>query len=842
MICRVVVCAVCAFFTTIGNAVETIGRQADGSVIVPTNQVLRPAGEQLEFRGRPFDLLLSPDEKTLFIKNLQNLLVIDLSASPTTITQTLPVKESSFHGITASADGAHVYVSQANSDISILSRDASGKWGITGKTGIMAESKRKGNLPGGVAVTSDGKTLCAALNRNNSLAIFDLAATGAAAPFQVPVGVAPYEVLLENDSIAYVSNNGGRPANDKDIIAPSSDTNVVVDKTHFAAATGTISVVDLNARKEIAAINVGLHPTGMALDRDRHLLYVANAASDTVSVVDTNGRREIESIPVRPDHGLPFGSSPNALALSTDKKTLYVANGANNCICVIPVAGTAAPHRATGYIPTGWYPGAVVCTSSGNLCVGNVKGVGSLAGSESEQKGKNTHETLGSLSIIKIPSTAELSGYSAQVAQNNRQNWKLAGLPADHDKPTSEPVPVPLFPGEKSVFKHVMYIIKENRTYDQVLGDLKKGNGDGDLCMFGEQVTPNHHALAEEFALLDNYYCSGICSVDGHFWSDAAFVNEYFEKQFGTWARSYPYAGEDALGVPTSGFLWDGVIAKGLSMRNYGEMVSTEVRPRSNWTALWQDFQSSQPKIKLSATANVQSLAPFTHPEFPGFVLTISDMKRFQLFDKEFREYEAKGNLPTFMIMMLPGDHTAGTGPGMPTPRAKVADNDLALGRIVELISHSKFWPETCIFVTEDDPQAGRDHVDGHRTVGYAISPYTRRGFVDSANYNQTGMVRTMELILGLDYMNQFDRTAAPMANCFQRTPDLRPYKCRPNQIQIDEMNQKMTALTPTGKKWARLSLAQDFSDADRADDDALNRILWYSVKGEKVPYPEAKQ
>jgi YVTN family beta-propeller protein len=838
----VLLCVAFAAAAATSVAVETVGRQSDGSVLVPTNQVLRPAGTQLEFRGRPFDLLLSPDEKTLFIKNVHEVDVVDVSGGNTTIMQTIPLRENSFHGIALSADGNQLFVSQASSDIALISKDPNGKWSVAKKTGIPAETKRKGSLPGGLALTSDSKTLYAALNRTNALAVFDLtAAGGTAAPPQIPVGVAPYEVLLENDEIAYVSNSGGRPAKAGDTVAPSSGTDVVVDKTHFAAATGTVSVVDLKQRQEIATIEVGLHPTGMALDREAHRLYVANAASDTVSVVDTQARKEIESIAVRPEQGLPFGSSPNALTLSADKKTMYVANGANNCICVISLEGNA-PHKVTGYIPTGWYPGAVLCDSKGTLYVANLKGVGSLAGSENGEKGRTVHETLGSLSVISAAQQKDLSKLTEAVALNNRQNWKLAGLPADHDKATSEPVPVPLFPGEKSVFKHVIYIIKENRTYDQVLGDMKKGNGDPGLCLFDEHVTPNHHALADEFTLLDNYYCSGIVSVDGHFWSDAAFVNEYFEKQFGTWARSYPFAGEDAMGVPTSGFLWDGVLAKGLTMRDYGEMVSTEVTPRSNWTALWNDFQSTQPKIKIEATANVQSLAPHICPEFPGFVLTISDMQRFQIFEKEFRQYEANNNFPSFIIMMLPGDHTAGTSPGSPTPRAKVADNDLALGKIVEAVSHSKFWPETCIFVSEDDPQQGRDHVDGHRTVGYAISAYTRRGVVDSTNYNQTGMVRTMELILGLDPMNQFDRSATPMANCFQMKPDLRPYDCKPNQIPLDEMNRKMTALNATGKKWARLSLAQDFSDADEADDDTLNRIIWYSVKGEKVPYPAAKQ
>lgn len=823
------------------SVVETVGRQTDGSVIVPTNQVLRPAGVQIEFPGRPFDVVLSPDEKTLFVKNVKDLLVMDVAATQPAILQSLPTSPASFHGIAISPDGKRLYETLSNGTIAAFVKDDAGKWAAAPTLSLSdAKGRRKGPVPGGLAIMADGR-LCVALSRSNTLGIVD-PASPASGPLvaEIPVGNVPYDVVIDTSTTAYVTNWGGRRAVAGDKTAPSAETPIVVDGKHFAAATGTVSVVDLASGKETATIEVGLHPSGMALDRQHHRLYVANANSDTVSVIDTVQRKVIFKARVRPDSTLPFGSAPNALCLSRDGQTLYVANGANNCVCVVDVKENGSELITRGLIPTAWYPGALALSRSGQLFIANVKGVGSLAEPPKGEKGHNSHETLASLSIVNTPPPIDqLSKWSTQVAENNRQNWKLSGLPADHDKPSQSPVPVPLFPGEQSVFKHVIYIIKENRTYDQVFGDMTQGNGDPSLCLFPRQVSPNHHALASEFALLDNYYCSGVLSVDGHFWADSAYVTDYLEKSFGGWPRSYPYAGEDAMAIPTSGFIWDGILAKGLSMRDYGEMVSTRVTPdKSNWQSIYKDFQSKAGKVKIAAKANVASLAPNTCPEFPGFVLKISDVQRTEIFLKEFRQYEAKGELPSFIIMMLPTDHTMGTNPGLPTPRAMVADNDLALGRIVEAVSHSRFWQETCIFVSEDDPQAGRDHVDAHRTVGLVISPYTRRAAVDSTNYNQTGMVRTMELILGLNAMNQFDRTATPMANCFQSTPNLAPYTCKPNEIPLDEVNPNLQSLAPKARHWAELSLAQDFSDADRANEDQLNRIIWHSVKGVDVPYP----
>jgi hypothetical protein len=359
-------------------------------------------------------------------------------------------------------------------------------------------------------------------------------------------------------------------------------------------------------------------------------------------------------------------------------------------------------------------------------------------------------------------------------------------------------VPVPLMPGQTSRFKHVVYIIKENRTYDGVLGDMTQGNGDSSLTEFGREVSPNHHRLAEDFVLMDNYNCSGVLSADGHQWTDEAYVTDYLEKSFGDFNRSYPYDGDDPLAYASSGFIWDNVLKHGLSFRDYGEFVHTSIDPKTaaNFTDTYNDYVNGTHQIAITAKETVEQLKPYICPTYPGFTLKIPDQYRASEFIKELKGYEQQNDFPNFIIMELPNDHTSGTRPGSPVPEAAVADNDLALGRIVEAISHSKFWKETCIFVTEDDPQSGLDHVDGHRTVGFVISPYTKRGKVVSTYYSQINMVRTIENILGLPPMNQLDLTADPMTDCFTEKPDYTPYSVLENNIPLFKLNPSIGKLS----------------------------------------------
>jgi hypothetical protein len=436
-----------------------------------------------------------------------------------------------------------------------------------------------------------------------------------------------------------------------------------------------------------------------------------------------------------------------------------------------------------------------------------------------------------------VPDADALEDYTVQVAINMRLPRMHEVMNLKHVEPRVTPVPTR--PGEVSPIKHVLYIIKENRTYDQVFGDLPQGNGDPALCQFGREVTPNRHALAETFVLLDNFYCNGVLSADGHQWTNEGYVTDYLEKSFGDFSRSYPYEGDDAMAFASSGFIWDYVLRAGLTFRDYGEFVKARIEPRdATWTDIYSDYVNGTRNVSIQATTPLHTLEPYLCPTFVGFPGKVQDVYRAQEFINELKEFEAKGELPNFTIMLLPNDHTSGTRPGMPTPRAAVADNDLAFGQIVDAVSHSKFWPETAIFVVQDDPQAGLDHVDGRRTVALCISPYTKRGEVISINYNQSSMLRTMELILGLPPMNQLDMAATPMDACFMETPDFTPYTHLPNNIPLDEMNPEKTALSGKQLHYAELSLEQPLDDIDMADEDTLNRIIWHSVKGYDTPYP----
>jgi len=389
------------------------------------------------------------------------------------------------------------------------------------------------------------------------------------------------------------------------------------------------------------------------------------------------------------------------------------------------------------------------------------------------------------------------------------------------------------------VFEHVVYIIKENRTYDQVFGDLPQGNADPELCMFGREVTPNHHALAEEFALLDNYYCNGVLSADGHAWAMEGYATDYLEKSFGGWTRSYPFAGDDPISYAATGFIWDHVLLHGLSFRNYGEMSETTPQPRdAKFLDIYEDYQNKAGKITFQHEMGIETLRRYSCPESPGWNMRIPDAIRADVFLKEFEQFEKAGNWPNLVIIYLPSDHTSGTRPNNPTPRAQVADNDLAVGRIIERISHSRFWPKTCIFVNEDDPQAGFDHVDGHRSLCLVVSPYTKRGAVVSQFYNQTSVLHTMSQMFGLPPMNQMVALAPLMTDCFTTKPDFKSYQCRPNQIPLDEMNKPTAKLDAAEYYWAMKSVEQNLDEVDRADEDTLNRIIWHSVKGADTPYP----
>lgn len=817
-----------------------VGPQPDGRIVVPTNQILKPAGKQITFSGRPVDLALSDDGTTLIVKNMKNLLFIDPRTGEIKQTLASPV---GFSVIGLLVHGDKVYVTDVQNHVRVAQRQADGsyKWGEP--IALTKPSIDGAAHPAGLFLL-DSDLLVASTRGNNVQRINT--ATGKVEQV-VAVGVAPYTIVCSGKESGFVSNWGGNPPREGDPQAPSSGTPVRIDPRTSVANQGTISLLRKvgGEWKQQRTIPVGLHPSGLLIDSRGRFLYVANANSDTVSVVDTRIEKVVETISCRPEARLPFGSGCNALALSPDAMTLYVANGTNNCVAVIRLGrkATEAPSqlessRVVGLIPTGWYPGAIRLSADGKtLYVANVKGHGSLSPTRAAEKGKNSHDHLGSISIIDLPDADQLAKYTQEVNENNRLAYSLAGL--EEPRPDARPLPLPNRHGEPSVFQYVLYIIKENRTYDQVFGDLKEGNGDPNLVIFGEEVTPNHHALARQFTLFDNFYCSGVLSADGHSWVNDAYVTDYLEKSFGGFTRSYPYEGSDPLAFPNTGFLWNNALAHKKTFRNFGEFVKTTYTPKSaTWSNVYSDFVNGTSKVKIQIKPNMASLEPYSHPSYPGFPLTTPDVYRAKLFLDELKNYEAKGSMPNLIYLFLPCDHTNGTRAGSPTPKAMVADNDLALGRIVEGVSKSKFWPKTCIFVVEDDPQNGYDHVDGHRTVALVISPHTKRAFVDSTCYNQTGMVKSIELILGLPPMTQFDLSATPMVQCFTDKPDLTPYTALPNRIPLDQMNKPLGQLNGKELYWAKKSMELNFEKEDEADEDTLNRILWYATRGYDTPYP----
>jgi YVTN family beta-propeller protein len=810
---------------------QNVGPQPDGSILVPSNQLIRPAGLQVYLPGRPVDLALTPDGNFLLVKNEGDLDLIRLRDR--TIMQTLPYSQSgaSFTGICLSPDGNRIYLTDAADRIFIADFDRNKlmQW----KEPIILSNPSEGSpAPGGLCINDKGDKIYVTLTRNNSLAIINLPEKSI---IEIPVGVAPYTVLCASQTKAYVTNWGGRHPVQGESTYKSSGTPVVVDPKTGIVNNGTVSVVDLALNVQTKTIEVGLHPSDMVLSPDKKRLYVACTNSDIISVINTATEEVIENISVHSEENILFGSSPNDLTISPDGKFLYVSNGTNNAVCVIQ---TGTPGKVLGYIPTGWYPGSVILDKTGKiLYVVNIKGIGSRNQS-TDRTGYNSYDYLGSVSIIALPGRHELQKMTETVDLNNSWAEKLKEQYKSSD--SKEKVPVPVLPGQTSIFKYIVYIIKENRTYDQVFGDMAQGNGDTSLVQFGREVTPNHHLLAETFVLLDNFYCSGVLSADGHQWTDEAYVTDYLEKSFGGFPRSYPYDGDDPLAYASSGFIWDNVLSHGLTFRDYGEFVRAIIDPPdATFMEIYQDFLSGTNNIKIRAKENLEQLTSYLCPTYIGFPNEVPDVYRAAEFIKELKNFENNNNFPNFIIMLLPNDHTSGTRPGMPTPRAAVADNDLALGQIVEAISGSKFWKETCILVTEDDPQDGLDHIDGHRTVGLVISPYTKRGEVVSTYYSQINMVRTIEDIFGIPPMNQLDLSAEAMVDCFIDKPDFTPYKAVKNNIPLDKINPELISLTGDQLYWAKKSLEQDLEDVDRIKEDIFNRIIWHSVKGYDRPYPD---
>lgn len=832
IISRILACiALCLALPCLAVGETTVGATVNGGIVASTLQLLRPAGQTLQFGARPVDLLLSPDGKILFAKTNASLVVI--RTGDWKILEEIkqgPFLPGSYHGMAITRNGSKLYLTNSKDTVAemLVSKDgtvaAGRKITIPGREG-------KGNpAPCGIVLSKDETVAYVCLSRSNALAVIDLAS--GTVTNQIPVGVAPYDVVLTNNgATAWVSNWGGRMPRAGEKTELSAGTPIVVDK-NSTAASGTVSLVDLKAGKEIMQVKTGLHPCDLELDAKRNILYVANANSDSVSVIDTTRRRVARAIDVKPLASLPFGSAPNSLLLGKGG-TLYVANGGNNAVAVVDT-------KQRGFIPTAWYPGALA-TDGKYLYIANVKGYGSRnpTGKKTDSKGDlawEVHSPLGVVQKVPLPTADKLKAYTKQVLADSRVPQVLRAL--EKAQTGAKPVAVPARTGEPSPIEHCVYIIKENKTYDQVFGDMTKANSDPKLCIYPREITPNQHALADQFVLLDNYYCNGVCSADGHQWVTQGYVTDYLEKGFGGWPRSYPYEGNDALTYSSAGFIWDNVLLHGLSFRNYGEMSTDSSKTKATFKELLEDRLNKTGRYKFSGTFDIEALRRYSCQDYPGWTLGVPDVCRADVFLREFAESEKTGEWPNFITLLLPNDHTAGLSPNRPTPQAYCADNDLAVGRIVEAISKSRFWAKTAIFVIEDDPQSGYDHVDGHRSTCLVISPYVRRGEVVSKFYNGTSVLHTMELILGIPPMNQMDAMAPVMRECFTDKPDLTPYTALASNIPLDQTNPELTKLSGKPLHWAQQSATLDFDVVDAADNDILNRALWHAMKGYDTPYP----
>ncbi|MFI5181666.1 MAG: beta-propeller fold lactonase family protein [Thermoanaerobaculia bacterium] len=784
------------------------GTTPSGEVQLPNGRMLTPTGLQTPVTSYPFALAVVPGGSRLVVASTgasdQSLQLLDAKTGK--LLHSVAVRRS-WLGLALSEDGARAYLAGAKEKKLHVFRIENDKLMPEPAIPVTTpEDGKKDALPSGLAVSPDGKLLFAARVLADDVVKIDLASGKVVATFSV--GKHPYRPVFTADGkILAVTNWGGASV------------------TLLDPATGRI----------LATIPTEDHPTDAVFSRDGRWLFVAEANRNRVAAIDVAARKEIRQIAVAlgPDGPgspsadlLPDGSTPNALALAPDGRTLFVANADDDAVAVVEIEKDLAASRATGFIPSGWYPDALGLSPDGKtLFIANGKGSGSRPNAKDgpvptkPYKGTppgHIEKMPGSVSIVGVPSKKELASLTVRAYANRKPAAR--GL-----SPARSSGVIPSRPGEASPIKYVVYVIRENRTYDQVLGDLPKGNGDPSLVLFGRDVTPNAHALAEEFVLLDNFYADAEVSADGHNWSMAAYATDFVEKVWplnyagNGWA--YVFEGDEPNAAPTAGYLWDSAAKAGVTLRNYGEFLGIGAEsPDEKYTGRFE--------------GKGENLAPYTCPFFPGFDLEILDNSRVDLWLKEFREFEKKGEMPRLQIVRLGDDHTSGTKKGAKTPRAFVADNDLALGRLIETLSNSKFWKETAVFVVEDDAQNGSDHVDSHRTVALAISPWTRRGgAVDSTMYSTTSMLRTMELILGLPPMSQHDAAATPMSNAFADSPDVTPYRHRPAEVPLYETN-------PDGAPMQALMEGWDFSREDAAPDIDLNEAIWKSVKGEGVPMP----
>jgi predicted alpha/beta superfamily hydrolase/DNA-binding beta-propeller fold protein YncE len=765
------------------KAFRTVFKPANSTqstTCLPTGVCLDPAGRSFAAGNMPLAMVLSPEGDRLVLSlngwRQQGIQVIDRHTGAMVQTITQP---SAFLGLAFSHDGRTLYASGGNEDV-VYRYAWRDKQATLIDSIVLApkEPKKDGTrFPAGIAVSHDNKYLFVAENLGDSLAVVNLETKRVVQRLQTEAY--PYAVVVSPADEVYVSAWGGQ--------------------------TVSAFAVEKGALKERGRISVGRHPSALLLNRNGSRLFVASASTNSIAVINTQRLSVVTRLLDPPPAGPNQGSTPNALALSPDESRLYVAEADNNAVAVFQLATNAS--RLLGRIPVEWYPADLLVTQD-SLLVLNGKGKGSRANPQFptpdvELSDDSTAYTLGQLNgtITALPAQikqSELLQLTQRVARAN--NWNRAPGNAEKYPP----------------FKHVIYIIKENRTYDQVLGDLSQGDGDTSLVFFPRPISPNHHALAERFGLFDRFFCNAEVSSQGHVWSTAGYVTDYGEKTIPS-LYSDRRNGNDRGDVdePAFGYIWNAAIKKGLTLRNYGE------------------FGEPEPKNPARYRAVKPALDRYTSREYPAYDLNIMDQIRVGVWLREFQEFVRQGSLPALQIMHLPGDHTSGGRPGRRTPKAYMADNDLALGRMVEAVSNSPYWKDTVFFVLEDDAQDGPDHVDSHRSVLLVISAYNRGGVIHRF-VNTTDVLATIEEILGLSKLSKFDYYGHPLQEIFANSANLTPYVALKPEHPLDELN-------PPKNPSAQASLELKLDRVDAANEDTFNRVLWSLLKPGQ-PYPGTKR
>ena len=851
------------------DAIQAPVRTVPDPGVITTRQIIAPAGVQAIFESRVYGASFGETSDFVYVlatsRERAVVYKLDWRANHAVEVIELPGYPG-FQGITFDPMKQAPLVTGTS-----VAKDNGGKsndyvriFSISNRQPTVLADRLGAQATGGVAISegadrAGGQVGVVPLTFDDGVAIVDLAS--GSLKWKVKTGVAPFGAAVNTaGSVAFVSNWGGRIPTKKDLVAATgseeSSDKVVVDRRGIAAS-GTVSRIDLATGKVTDDISVGLHPTGLAWDARRDRLYVANSNSDTIAVIDTLTRALVATIELQPFEKKVAGIAPESLVLSKDGRTLFAACAGINAIAVVNVADLAARPRLEGLIPTGWYPNHIGISPDGNyLLVSTLLGVGSGwknapidyfrealgAAPKLGPSRRYVHSYRGTVHIIAVPQADQLATYTVTVAEANHMrlgdsaNRSAAGVERE-----ARPLPVPRRSGEPSPIQHIVYVIKENRSYDQMFGALGKGNGDPTLEVYGEEVAPNQRKLAEEFVLLDNFYATGGDSGDGHQW-----VTQASETDYTYWpgynGRSYPKNGDDPLAYANSGFIWDNAVSHGRSFQDFGEFVGyipkMQLKER---VKLLEEYKSGADFAgRFSTVAPIAPLNKYVARDYPAYGLQCPDVVRARIFLQHLKRWESSGAMPNLVMVQLPSDHTAGTTPGLTTPKAEIADNDLAVGQIVEGLSRSTFWKSLLIFVVEDDAQDGLDHVDGHRTLALAVSPYIRRRAIDSTFYSQPSMVKTIELILGLPTMSLFDLIANDMRNSFQLESDPAPYAAIEPKQSIYELNPPLKSLDARARADAVASMRMNFLVPDAVPTERLNAILWRNARGTaaKVPTP----